>query len=79
MTPTQELAMEVLVARKRLGEGVWTFKSYHERTLRELETKGLVYVMHGIVQGTLRAGLTDEGARLFMSSDYVPPILRDEN
>ena len=79
MTPMQDLAMEVLVARRRLGEAIWTFKSMHTKTLRELDEQDLVFVMRGVTEGTVRAGLTEEGARRFMSDDYVPPILaRDD-
>lgn len=75
VTPTQDLTMEVLTARHRLGESFWTFKSMHEKVLRELEREGLVWVMHGVVEGTLRAGLTDEGKKLYLSASYTPPIL----
>lgn len=72
-TPKQELVMEVLVARRRLGEAFWTFRSRHEKVLRKLEEKQLVFVMHGIVDDTVRAGLTDKGIELFMSDSYTPP------
>lgn len=76
MTPAQHLAMEVLAARHRLGEPFWTFQILHEPVLRELEEDDLVFVMHGIAEGSVRAGLTDKGKQLFLSADYVPPILR---
>jgi len=77
VTPMQELAMEVLVARFRCGEAIWTFKSQHEPVLRQLEEDDLVFVMHGIVDGSVRAGLTDKGKGMFCANGYVPPILRD--
>ncbi len=69
----EELAMEVLVARRRLGEAIWTFRAHHEPTLRRVEAKGWAFVMHGITEGTVRAGLTEKGASLFMSDTYTPP------
>lgn len=77
MTPSQELAMEVLCARYRLGEDLWTFKSEHAKTLKSLEAEGLVWTMHGVVRGSIRAGLTDKGKRLILSSSYVPPVVSE--
>lgn len=75
-SPTQDLALEVLAARVRLGEEIWTFEARHKRTLEQLANKGLVNVLHGIVQGTVRASLTEAGRAEVLSADYVPPILR---
>ena len=73
VTAKEELALEVLAARFRLGENIWTFHSKHGRTLSDLEEKGLVYTMHGVVQGTIRAGLTDEGKAAMLSDTYTAP------
>lgn len=72
----EELAMEVLAARARLGESIWTFRARHEKTLRSLEQQGLVFVMPGIVDHTVRAGLTDSGKARVLSDNYVPPTER---
>lgn len=69
--------MEVLAARYRLGESIWTFRARHEKTLRALEQQGYVFVMHGIVDDTVRAGLTESGKARVISDSYVPPIVRD--
>ena len=73
----KELALEVLAARRRLGEAIWTFKTLNEPALRSLEADGLVFVMHGVVEDTVRAGLTAEGATQVLSDSYVAPRDRE--
>jgi DNA-binding MarR family transcriptional regulator len=75
----ESLALEVLIARARLGESLWTFDFdiTATKTLRSLEDKGLVQVQAGTVERTVRASLTDEGRKLFMSKDYSSPILEE--
>lgn len=73
VTPQQELALEVLAARYRLGEAIWTFRGRHAPVLRELEAKGLVFTMHGVVERTVRAGLTDGGREAVLSDTYAAP------
>lgn len=73
LTPMQELALEVLAARFRTGEEVWTFASKHGAALASLEAAGLAFTMHGIIQGTVRAGLTDYGKLVALGADYRPP------
>jgi hypothetical protein len=73
MTPTQELVMEVLAARTRLGEAFWTFRSRHAFTLRQLEALGMVETMHGNVDNTIRAKLTEQGRAAFLSPSYTLP------
>lgn len=70
LTPTQALVMEVLGARRRLGENLWTFDSRYKPTIRQLEDLGLADLTHGINERTVRASLTDEGARLFLDPNY---------
>lgn len=76
LTPTQELLLEVLGARYRTGETLWTFDSKHKRKLEQLADMGLVNVMHGMVENSCRASLTEEGMKLVIDPVYVPPILR---
>lgn len=57
LTPTEELVMEVLSARRRLGENLWTFPSALKSTLRRLEDKGYIGWKGGIVENTLLAWL----------------------
>lgn len=71
LTPGEALVMEVLAARWRLGESLWTFDIRHGRWLDSLADKGLVQPMHGVVEKTLRAALTDAGKAYYW--DVVPP------
>lgn len=73
MTPTQELIMEVLTARYRLGERLWTFDSVHQKRMDMLEAEGLVVGMHGIVEGTIRASMTQKAIDHYVTSTYVVP------
>lgn len=77
LTPSEDLAVEVLIARHRLGENFWTFEARHRPVLERLAAKGLVLVHNGTVQNTVRAELSQAGTEEFMVSHYVPPILRD--
>lgn len=73
LTPSEELALEVLAARTRLGESVWTFKTRHQKALDSLASKGLVFTTHGVVEKTVRAGLTEEGRAAVLSANYTAP------
>lgn len=42
LTPTEYLVLDVLSARRRLGESLWTFPRHTRRTLRTLEAKGYI-------------------------------------
>ena len=71
LTPTEDLILEVLAARYRLGEQLWTFSSRHGRALSSLESKGFIGLMGGIVEHTARAYLTDSGKREALSETYA--------
>lgn len=73
MTPTQELILEVLIARTRLGETLWTFSSVHRPALSSLEERGLVFVMNGIVEKSVRASLTEKGVEKYLNSNTFVP------
>lgn len=73
LPPTQQLILEVLAARHRLGEQVWTFPSAHGKALRALEQAGLVNLLNGVVEHSIRARLTDAGRAAVISGDYEPP------
>lgn len=73
LTPTEELILEVLAARYRLGETHWTFDSRNQRAIDSLDARGLVIPMNGIVERTIRASLTREGVKVAISEGYVPP------
>jgi hypothetical protein len=79
LTPSEELALDLLAARFRLGETVWTFRARQAPVLRRLEARGLIFTMHGITDGTLRASLTDAGKAHELSEAYIPPILLAES
>lgn len=77
VTPTQELLLEVLAARTRLGETLWTFDARFAGQLRQLEAEGLVEVMSGTIEKTVRASLTSKGQDAMLSSVYWPPMFDD--
>lgn len=60
LTPTEELIIDVLVARFRLGDTLWTFDLRNAAALRRLESRGLINRMGGIVENTERAWLTEK-------------------
>jgi len=68
--------MEVLAARYRCGENVWTFSTRCRNIAKALEDRRLVWWKSGIVENTIIVGLTDEGKKAFLSDNYTPPILR---
>jgi len=76
LPPTQHLVLEVLGARHRLGENLWPFRSTLAPALRRLEQLGLVWTMHGSVENTVRAGLTETGKDAVLSDTYTPPAFR---
>lgn len=59
LTPTEDLILDGLVARFRLGDTLWTFDSRNTAALRRLEEKNLVSTMHGVTENTVRASLTE--------------------
>lgn len=73
LTPTEELIMEVLAARYRLGETLWPFDSRLSKQLDSLGAKDLIFVMDGNVEHTLRASLTEKGKKKFLSETYRSP------
>ncbi len=73
-TTTEELALEVLGARRRLGEHLWTFSRQAQPALRKLEEKGLVNVLSGSIENTVRASLTKAGVKAAVSTSYQSPL-----
>lgn len=73
----QYLMMDVLGARWRTGEKVWTFPTRCRSTARKLEELGLAHWKSGVVEKTILVWLTDSGKSKVLTSDYVPPILLD--
>lgn len=77
LTPTEDLILEVLIARHRLGENLWTFDARHKRVIGSLADKGWVTPMHGMVENTVRASLTQAAIDKWVSDAYVPPIFKN--
>jgi len=77
-TSKQELILEVLIARLRLGENVWTFSSKIGKQLKELELAGWVGYKNGIVEDTFLVWPANEAARKeLLAYPYNPPLLED--
>ena len=77
LTPTEDLCLEVLAARLRLGENIWTFDKRHEGALLKLQVRGTVNLVHGIVENTVRASLTEEAKKEVLSETYEAPIVKE--
>lgn len=73
---TQQLLLEVLSARHRLGEQLWTFETNARSICKKLEQAGLIWTMHGATEHTIRAGLTDAGVFMMHSPSYRSPAER---
>ncbi len=71
LPPTEWLVMEVLAARRRLGEALWSFPTTLRPTLRRLEAKGLVGWKSGVIENTCRAWLTPDALVMWLLPDYV--------
>jgi hypothetical protein len=74
LPPTQYLVLEVLAARHRTGEHVWTFPSRLTPQMKALEAAGLVGWKSGIVEHTVLAWLTGHGKAATIAADYRPPV-----
>jgi len=72
LAPTQQLVLEVLAARHRLGEPFWPFPRLHSAAVRSLVVRGLVDC-DSAATGDLRVSLTDLGCRTMLAPGYVPP------
>ena len=78
LAPTQDLIMEVLAARHRLGERMWPFSTRVRPALEALARAGLIGYKSGVVERTCNAWLTEAGKREFVRADYVAPDNRYE-
>lgn len=78
LTAPQDLMMDLLVARTRLGEPFWPVSTKLTRTYHELSAKGYVTILSGHVEGTVRLMLTDAARKeLIEKASYTPRIQRD--
>ncbi|WP_251151373.1 hypothetical protein [Cellulosimicrobium sp. Marseille-Q4280] len=76
LTPTQELVMEVLAARYRLGEQWWTFEPELRQTIRTLDDGGLVDIIDGHTAGRVEARLTAAGLVQYVRPGFTSPVDR---
>lgn len=76
LTPSEELFIELLIARHRLGECVWTFSNRQLRIARRLEEKGYIGSKGGVTEGNFRAWLTDDAKKVLLAYPYVAPVIR---
>src|SRR5882757_2966065 len=58
LPPTQQLVLDVLAARYRLGETMWTFSTNCQSAINALVVHGLAGPMHVLIDPPLRALLT---------------------
>jgi hypothetical protein len=72
-SPIQYLVLDVLAARHRLGEQVWTFPLRLKTALKVLAAEGLIGWKPGVNQGTALVWLTDAGRAAVLSETYEPP------
>lgn len=73
-TPTEELILDVLQARIRLGENIWNFDSRLKPSIEKLQAKGLINFKSGNVENTLLAWPTEEGKILFFDGSFTDRI-----
>jgi hypothetical protein len=76
-TPTQNLILEVLQARLRLGERVWTFAPTLKKQIEFLTAKGLINHKHGAGGGILVFPATETFRASLIASPYKIPLLEN--
>lgn len=76
LTVTQQLLLETVAARHRLGHESWHIERKAKKTLEALHDKGLVNYW-GCGTG-FQAQLTHMGEKLLFVEGYVPPILQQK-
>ncbi|MFE9955855.1 hypothetical protein [Micromonospora sp. NPDC005299] len=79
LPPTQYLILEVLAARYRTGETLWTFPARFRSHIGQLADIGLIGWKSGVAPLTVMAWLTEAGKKASMSETYVPPNERPES
>lgn len=71
LTPVEELVLDTLAARFRLGEARWTFDARLAPSLDSLVARGFIDVVGEPVGGTVLAGLTAAGRAVAMDETYM--------
>lgn len=75
LTPTEELVLEVLQARCRGGEQIFTFAARHKPTLKKLRARGIIDFKGAVVENFLSAWFTTAGAEEFLTGTYTYPLV----
>lgn len=75
-TPTQNLILELLQARLRLGERVWTFAPNLRKQIEALASKGLV-IHKNVVDGILVFPANEAFRAKLLASPYSIPLLEN--
>ncbi len=78
LTPTEDLILDLLVARYRLGEYQWPLSNKLVNVIHSLAARGYVNSRHGNVEKTYLVRLTDEAVAEFVTdSEYTPQGYRE--
>lgn len=79
LPPTQNLMLELLAARHRLGHDSWPCPRKQRPIAGQLAKLGLVNVDTYGAPGSISVALTEAGKAVMLRDGYTPPILqRDE-
>jgi hypothetical protein len=73
-TPTEELILEVLTARVRLGNNVWTMSNRNKQAFEKLVAKDLIEYKSASVEGHVLVWLTETGEKLLFKNKYNSPV-----
>ena len=76
LTPSEDLVLEVLAARYRLGEVVWTFELRHRSAINRLINRSLVETHDSLIPKTIRVSLTATGKLGIFHKDYTAPAFK---
>lgn len=76
--PTQHLLLDLLAARERLGEAVWTVPNTCMPAINALAADGLVGHKAAPVAGCQLVWFTDAGRAEAFGEGYVPPRDREK-
>lgn len=77
LTAMENLMLEVLIARYRLGHESWSFDPTMAKQVSTLAKKGYVKELSRKRGEYLHVKLTDEAIAFELGHDYVPPIAKD--
>lgn len=79
LTPSEDLLCELLVARVRAGDPMFTVSAVHRRTLEKAAAKGLVDYKSGWVERTYLAWLTEAGLKKYALDGYQSAWEKEAN